>query len=282
MRIAVISDIHGNKEALDAVLDDISTQKVDQIVCAGDFIDPLPDSKIVWQQLKSLSIPMIRGNHEDYIISVHHDGPNSPHNSLENWAPVRTTAKLFSESEVAELKPLPLKIFIEEANVLICHASPGSNKKGWNLGVAAVEEDLASEKADLIVCGHWHIIREEKWKAKKLAIIGSVGVPLHGKPEAEYAVFEKVNGDWKIENRFIPFDHLAAARKYVDSGFVADSAPVSYLLLDEFITNDRRISPFIQWKASDPELAKLSWKTAVEMYFKKIGRWEEIKKAAKI
>lgn len=283
MRIAIISDIHGNKEALDAVLEDISRQSVEKIICAGDFIDPLPDSHQVWQQLKSLKIPMIRGNHEDYVISVHNDGPASPYNSLENWAPVRTTAKLFSKEETQELKKLPLKIIVEEVNALICHASPSSNIKGWNRGVdAEVGEDLERAQAEIVVCGHWHTIREEQWKDKKLVIVGSVGVPLHGKPQAEYAIIEKRSGVWVVENRFVDFDHIAAARKYVDTGFVAESLPASLLLLDEFITNERRISPFVSWKNSEEELRQLAWSKAVELYLQKIGRWEEIKKAAKI
>jgi putative phosphoesterase len=262
LRIAVISDIHGNKEALDAVLDDISHQQVDQIICAGDFIDPLPESRIVWQQLKALSIPMIRGNHEDYIISVHLDGPNSPYNVLENWAPVRRTAKLFTTEEATELKKLPLKIFIPEVNALICHASPGSNKKGWNKGIDnEMAEGLSAEAAEIIVCGHWHMIREEQWQNKKLVMVGSVGVPLHGKPQAEYSIIEKLSGEWKIENRFVNFDHMSAAKKYVDSGFVADSLPISLLLLEEFKTNERYIAPFMAWKDSNPEGAHhfLEW-----------------------
>lgn len=283
MRIAVISDIHGNLEALHAVLEDISRQNVDQIVCAGDFIDPLPDSANVWRELKRSNIPMIRGNHEDYVISSLLDGPDSPFNNLENWAPVRATAKLFSTGEAEEMRKLPLKIYFEEANALICHASPTSNKLGWNKGIGSqLSSELELEPAEIIVCGHWHIIREENWRSKTLVMIGSVGVPLHGQPKAEYAIIEKKSGEWRVENRFVAFDHMAAAKKYVDSGFVANALPVSLLLLDEFITNERRISPFMAWKNADPILSEKSWRETVGEYFRKIGRWAEIKKAAKI
>jgi putative phosphoesterase len=282
LRFAVISDIHGNKNALDAVLDDLHHQKIDRIICAGDFIDPLPESKVVFDQLRTLKIPMIRGNHEDYIIKVHDREP-SPYITDENWAPVRATAKLFNESDVQELKSLPLQIYLRDENALVCHAGPNSNLKGWKYGFDKdIETQLERTPANLVVCGHWHILREENWRNKKLVIVGSVGVPLHGAPLAEYTILRKQDGEWSVENRFVPYDNLATAKKYVESGMVSEAAPFSWLLLDEIITGGRRISPFIDWKNSSEEMRSMPWREATKKFFEKIGRWEEIKSAARI
>ena len=205
------------------------------------------------------------------------------YNSGENWKPVRATAKLFSQVDTEEIAQLPLKIFINEMNVLICHASPSSNKKGWKKSIdGELAKDLLAEPAATIVCGHWHSINEQSWENKKLLMIGSVGVPLHGKHQAEYSILESRNGDLSVENRFVDYDVESTVKKYVESGFVAESAPISWLLLDEIIAAERRISPFIAWRNSDSAIADLKWQEAAELYFRKINRWDQIKKAAKI
>ena len=102
------------------------------------------------------------------------------------------------------LKKLPLQIYLKEVNALICHASPNSNKEGWRDGIdEKLAEQFKQTPADLIVCGHWHLVREENWQGKRLVMVGSVGVPLQGKPEAEYSIFERRGRDWKIENRYV-------------------------------------------------------------------------------
>src|SRR4051812_13958449 len=248
MRVAVISDIHGNKSALEAVLRDIEMQNVDQIICAGDFIDPLPESREVWQMLKARSIPMIRGNHEDYVIAVFKDG-SSPQSSDENWKPVRSTAKLFSESDIDEIQSYPISIYIKELDALICHGSPSSNSKNWRAGVdELMARDLEKESAKLIACGHSHMIRKENWRDKILVMIGSVGVPLHSRPSAEYTILSKNGDEYTVENQFVPYDNVATVRKFVDSGFVKAGFPMSLLLMDEVLTAERKISPFVAWK----------------------------------
>ena len=68
MRLAVLTDIHGNLAALNAVLEHISTQNVDQIVVAGDTVNVLPDSSACWDLVMSLDCTVLRGNHERYLF----------------------------------------------------------------------------------------------------------------------------------------------------------------------------------------------------------------------
>ena len=68
MRIAVITDIHGNLVAFEAALDYIQTLGVDQLVIAGDVVNGAPDSAGCWQLAQSLNCPILLGNHERYVI----------------------------------------------------------------------------------------------------------------------------------------------------------------------------------------------------------------------
>lgn len=67
-RIALITDIHGNLEGLEAILEDIKKQDVDDIICLGDTIDIGPNSKECIDMLIDNDIKMILGNHELYLL----------------------------------------------------------------------------------------------------------------------------------------------------------------------------------------------------------------------
>ena len=70
MKIGLISDIHGNKKALDAVLEQLEKENIDKIICAGDLIGGAPMSEEVVQKIISLGekVITVRGNRENYII----------------------------------------------------------------------------------------------------------------------------------------------------------------------------------------------------------------------
>ncbi|MCP4754901.1 MAG: metallophosphoesterase, partial [Proteobacteria bacterium] len=78
MKIAVIADIHGNYHGLEAILDDIEHENPEVIVGAGDMAGCSPHSsgRKVLQTLQQRGIPMVLGNHEEYILSYHDPAPN--------------------------------------------------------------------------------------------------------------------------------------------------------------------------------------------------------------
>ena len=64
MRVAIISDLHGNTFALEAILEDVAEQNVDQIVIAGDSVNIHPNSKTCWNMVLDLGCVVLQGNHE--------------------------------------------------------------------------------------------------------------------------------------------------------------------------------------------------------------------------
>src|SRR4028118_421579 len=92
MRLAVISDIHNNLAALEAVLDDLRTISPDNVVIAGDFLNRGPQPREVLELVRSLGWLLLRGNHEDYVLAqCGHYAEDDP---LANpiWQPARWTA----------------------------------------------------------------------------------------------------------------------------------------------------------------------------------------------
>ncbi|MGK5087992.1 metallophosphoesterase family protein [Bdellovibrionota bacterium FG-2] len=96
MQIAVISDIHGNWPALKAVLEEIQRLGADRIICLGDTINPLPSSKRVLQYLFENEIPVIRGNHEDYVITGFEDKTHELNHS-PIFRPIHLVSKTFDQ-----------------------------------------------------------------------------------------------------------------------------------------------------------------------------------------
>lgn len=281
MRIAIISDIHGNWTALEAVLVDIRKRGVDQIICAGDYIDPMPSSRRVHDFLMNEKIVSLRGNHEDYVINSFEDPAHIVNTSIQFRA-VKVSASLFDAKSIAELKALPFTYSISNkkaGDLLVCHASPISNQRGWRYEILPeVERSLLDSEESTIVCGHWHDPETRIWKNKKLVTAGSVGVPLAGNLAAEYVLLEAAEAEWHVEHLTVRYDPRATIDEYLQSGFVRSGGPVGWLLFYEVVTAKRMISPFLRWLDSrGPRPEKDSeWETFAREYLESIGAWSEV------
>ncbi len=288
MKIAVISDLHGNHHALDAVLDDLSQRGVDEIICAGDIVDPLPGSRKVLETLAKLKIPTLRGNHEDYVLRAVAKLAGDPMTYAPNWEPVRQVAGSLDENQIDLLRNLPLFLRRSDAvagGLIICHASPRSTMSGWSKGVAPkLAAELSEFCAATFVCGHWHRQKTDVWGSAQLISIGSVGMSLNGKPEAEFAILEPHRGRWSVEHVNLAYDREAAWREYRDSGWVEKGGPTAWLLFDELRLGARRMSPFIAWTQNSqkphpswPYQNQAELESAIKTYLKEVGAWQELR-----
>ena len=236
MRIAVISDIHGNLLALQAVLADIGRAGVDQTVNLGDILSgPLQVAETA-DLLMASNFPTIRGNHERQLLAVlgQSAGQIDPLDS-DGYA-----ATQVSPAHVAWINALPVSMALD-SDVWLCHGTPGSDLQYWletvvpgfeqgqGPGVRAasldeVAERLGSVTSPVVLCGHTHVPRLVQCGDTLVVNPGSVGLPAYddnhpyphvvenGAPHARYAVLEKSRQGWQVELRAVPYDHLAQAR----------------------------------------------------------------------
>lgn len=224
MRLAVLSDVHGNAVALDAVLADIVTQSVDATLCLGDHVSGPMDPAGVAERLMTLDGPMIAGNHDRWVIELRQSGQGT----VDRFA-----AEQLSEVQHKWLAALPATaVFNNE--IFLCHGTPASDEQnwidGWYTGRAAIlpDEEWVTSAAEgieypIMLCGHTHLARSVRLRdGRRIINPGAVGFQLvHGSPDARYAVIERRGGRWFTTLRVVEYDHEAAAAQVVANGFAA-------------------------------------------------------------
>ncbi len=224
MRIAAISDIHGNLGALEAVLADIGRRGVDLVVNLGDILSgPLFPAECA-NRLIPLGIPTIRGNHERQLLTLQENQMGESD---------RYTANCLSKDHLSWMAQLPESLWIQD-DVLLVHGTPSSDvsyfvetveASGVRQATPAEIQDRAGRtSAALILHGHTHIPRLFKLAGGPLIVNpGSVGLQAYqddapfphkmeaGSPHARYAIVEKQNGSWSAELKAVLYDWEGAA-----------------------------------------------------------------------
>jgi putative phosphoesterase len=187
MRIAVISDIHGNLEALTTALESIEGHKIDTIVCLGDLVGYGPYPNEVVEIIRSKKIMCILGNYDAAVLEgkFNYIRDNEVNKFCMPWA-----AKELSEKSKDYLKSLPRQIILQYEHKKICfvHGSSRSINEYLNEGSAEAEEVMEVFDGDILVCAHTHVPYETLYNDKLLLNDGSVGKPKIGRPNGTYLI----------------------------------------------------------------------------------------------
>lgn len=243
MKIAVISDIHGNMQALEAVLDDIKKENCDKIFCLGDLAmaGPEPDKAI--EVIKRLydegELELIQGNTDEMIGNYEQsiDLVKSKFPIMGNA--LEDDVKIIPKNLISFLKNLPKqkKLKIEGVNVLLVHGSPRKNDENIlpELPIEKVEEMIAGTNADLIFCGHTHIPCGYQTKTKQTIVNdGSVGRPFTQNPQACYVIAKFNDGSFEIQHKLLDYDKEKAAEILSKRNFDGADRLAQILIKPEF------------------------------------------------
>ena len=223
MKIAVISDIHGNMEALNAVLEDIKTRECEKIFVLGDYAMAGPEPSAVIEffmdKQNDENYSMIQGN-TDLMITDYSDELFAV---VKEKAPIMAEAlkydvRLVSDEEKSFLKQLPVhvEVDIEGVKFLLVHGSPRKNNEDIlpDTPMEEVEKMLENVNADVVLCGHTHIPCGFQTTAKKTVVnAGSVGRPFTPEPKACYLTIDAYYGRCVFEHHFVDYDEETASSK---------------------------------------------------------------------
>jgi len=207
MKIVVISDIHGNLEALNKALEYIDKLEGEKrVVCLGDIVGYGPNPAECFKMIESLTDKICLGNHEYAFPDEDFDYQMA----MYAREAIRWTRSIVGEEIKEAINRLPLQI--EEDNVLYVHASP-DYPMHWKYITDArnAYSSLIEMKHSLCFVGHSHIpgiyayneLHGNRNKAtlsrddKTIVNVGSVGQPRDGSPMLSFAVFD--DGNWSVE-----------------------------------------------------------------------------------
>ena len=224
MRIALVSDIHGNLPALEAVVADIHRRGVDQILCLGDNLSGPLLPRETAQFLMASGWPTLAGNHERQVLEWQPDvGGASDGYALSTLG----TAEL---DWLRTLQPM----WQWAPDIFLCHGTPRSDCEHFletpragvlSLATAGeIAERLGGQPSALIACGHSHLPRFMRTASGQVLVNpGSVGLQAYvddeperyvverGTPDAAYAIVERIAGAWHGSQHAVPYDHGAMA-----------------------------------------------------------------------
>lgn len=204
--MAFISDIHGNKVALKAVLDDIKLKGIDynNIYCLGDIVGYGPDPNGTIELLRSSNITSILGNYDEavgfYLPSCGCQ-IGSEIEKIRTMNSLTWTSKHTSEKNKAFLRELEENIIIKRSgkSILLTHATP------YSISDYIYENNMEEQRAiveeleeDILICGHTHLPYLKKIGRKYLINAGSVGRPKDGDCRASYVLL-KISKDIQVE-----------------------------------------------------------------------------------
>ncbi|MDT9000647.1 metallophosphoesterase family protein [Paucibacter sp. APW11] len=215
MRIAVLSDIHGNLAALEAVVADFKRRGVDAVVNLGDSLSGPLLPRETAQFLMAQDWTQLAGNHERQVLQLSPNAGASDRYAHQQLGPAELTW-------MAGLQHT--QRFNDE--LLLCHGAPGNDvlmllqTAERPASAAEIEQRLGDAQFELLLCGHSHVPRSVRRAGGGLIVNpGSVGQPAYaddypyphavesGSPDARYAVVERLAGGWQAELIHVPYPH---------------------------------------------------------------------------
>ncbi len=272
MKLAVLSDIHGNVPALTAVLDDIASWNPDQVIVNGDLVSRGPYS-LDCLRLVQTRFPAARfltGNHETYVLRCA-DSPadlNSPTLDIDRFA---DWALRQLGAAVEEIRAwgdhLDLLGLDGGASAHITHGSRLGNRDG--ISARTADADLPAklgDPRDLFVGSHTHKPLLRRFNNTLVVNTGSVGQPMDGDARAAYGRFTLRAGVWEAEIMRIAYDKARAERDFIDSGFLAEAGPMARLIYLELQQSRAHVGPWQRIYIDAIKSRQISVAAAVEDY----------------
>lgn len=229
MRYAVISDIHGNLEALKAVLNDIELHGIDIVICLGDIVGYYPDPELCVELIKEHTTYSVAGNHDYAAINL----INTDNFTYYAFEAMEWTKARLSEESKKYLASLPLTIKMDK--MFFTHSSPANPSEYTYIfpnSEHAILQAFSSMvyKINFIGHAHWPFIMSQENldiincfendveiqdNRYYLINVGSVGQPRNLNTKSSYAIFD--NDEMLISLKSVKYDYTITQKKVLDN-----------------------------------------------------------------
>lgn len=215
MRIAVLSDVHGNMRALEAVLADAAS--VDLVVANGDLLSFGPRPAETLALLRSLpNVLFVSGNNDRYLVERRWQRHPSDGWEAEAFANLEWTADALGDEAVNFVGSWPFVQHLPTRPAMaVFHASPLADNIGMFPWTS--DEELAHMVRDVpepvVLCGHTHLLMERSLRRHRIISDGSAGFPFDRDLRPSYVILEDSTGDIELTIRRVSYDIDAAVRE---------------------------------------------------------------------
>jgi len=260
MRLAVLSDIHGNLVALEAVLSDLQQYTVDGVLVAGDIVVGGPQPAETLQRLRALGSILIRGNADQALLQYAAGKAPASQATAQQFALLRWTRRQVDQEAVDFLASLPEQRVVALAGtdpIRMVHGSPRhlSERIFPERDPALLDLVLAQISEPVMVCGHTHI----PWWIERNGCLalnpGSVGSPLNGIVGAQYALLNWTGEGWQAKLIAIPYDLEPLRQACQANGFLSDGGAFARLCLLSVETGQDVLDDFFAYASGLAEQA---------------------------
>jgi putative phosphoesterase len=249
--LAILSDIHGNLAALEAVLADAARAGVDGYIVAGDIVaGPQPNE--VLQQLNACKTWMIQGNNEVALLGYAKNTLPGEYWTYQQFGFARCSYRLMDAASLAMIQALPEQrvVALEGVSPLrVVHGSP----RRIDEGLFPVEdpltfaECLALTLEPVLVCGHTHLPWVVQQNGKIAVNPGAVTGNLNGDPRSGYALLRWTDGSWQVELRAIRYDVARTEQAFRESGLLEEGGAFSRACLASFHSGQNTPLEFVNF-----------------------------------
>ncbi|ABR30630.1 metallophosphatase [Thermosipho melanesiensis] len=233
-KIAFISDIHSNLEALESVLKDIEKENVDQTYCLGDLVGYGPNPNEIIELIRKKNIITVMGNYDDAVgyekescgCSYNPGRETEVGDESLSWTIKNTTKE---NKNFLKLLLKKLVIEIEDVKILLVHGSP------LNYLLEYVKPETNSERLkiiaksideDIVINGHTHLMMAKHLLGKTILNPGSVGRTKDGKPGATYLILEVDKDVFSYRFKFVEYNIKKTIEKIIKVGLPVELATV--------------------------------------------------------
>jgi predicted phosphodiesterase len=278
--LALISDIHGNLPALEAVAADIRQRRPDAVYVLGDIVNGCAWPAEVMDMLAAEGWPSLMGNHDDAVLQLGTSRMETRYADRSRYALLWWTRDHLKAAQLRILAGLPLErplSFPDAPSARLVHGVPGNffvgirpdSPEPWTRQV------LSGVSEGVIAGGHTHVPlvgRVERWL---FVNTGSVGAPYDGDWRPSYAWLEGDREGWRAEVVRLEYNRTLVAQGYRESGLGDAGGVLGEMFHRTVMTGEPWVSDFAWWIREQPSEAVADARQALRLYDAQHGpgRW---------
>ncbi|WP_309572397.1 metallophosphoesterase family protein [Deinococcus sp.] len=257
MRVAVIADIHGNADALEAVLHDARAHGAERIIVNGDVVNRGPDSVEVFTRLLDMpTVTFTLGNHDDLLRLWHARSSELPQDWFSDpfWGATAWSVERLDRAGLLHVPAdWPRMLVLDEPGlprVLIAHGTAHHYREGLSERTTPERVEALHEPGEapygVMIGSHIHRPAHATVAGTVILNTGAVGFPATGDPAAQYLLLEATPRGWEPTFRAVPYDRAGVLGRFQSSG-LGDTGLSATIFREELITARSLYTPYWTW-----------------------------------